>query len=159
MDIALRTAELSYCTRLKVGAIIVKNDRIISLGYNGTVPGALNYCEKNIFASASGGKIDLEDIEEMFPFENEHGQRFRKETLPEVLHAEENAIGKLAKGNESGNGATMFLTHSPCIHCAKTIFVSGITTVYYNEVYRDDAGLEFLAECGVKVKKLNTVCE
>jgi len=158
MDIALRTAQLSHCTRLQVGAIIVKDDRIISIGYNGTIPGASNSCEKNIFPSPELAQWeDPEDIEEMFPFVNELGQRYKKETLPEVLHAEENAIGKLAKSKESGKDATMFLSHSPCIHCAKTIFVSGITDVYYNEIYRDDSGLNFLSQCRVTVNKLNTV--
>jgi len=150
-DIAQRTAELSRAKRLKVGAIIVKDNRIISIGYNGTPSGWSNYCEKPIFPSASGGKIDIEDIEEEFPLINELGNRFKWKTLPEVIHAEENCLGKLARSNESGEGATMFLTHSPCIYCSKMIYTAGIKTVYYNTPYRSTEGIDFLLKAGVNV--------
>lgn len=123
MDTAKRFAELSHCNRLKVGAIVVKEDRIISIGYNGTPTGWDNCCEEN------------------------------DKTKSEVLHAEANALTKLAKSTESGEGATLFVTHSPCIDCAKLIAQSGISEVYYDQVYRCDDGLEFLQKCGVPVIK------
>ena len=123
MDTAKRFAQLSTAKRLKVGAIVVKDDRIISLGYNGTPSGWDNVCEHE-------GK-----------------------TKPEVLHAEANALTKLAKSTESGEGATLFVTHSPCIDCAKLIAQSGICEVYYDQVYRCDDGLEFLQKCGISVIK------
>jgi dCMP deaminase len=76
-------------------------------------------------------------------------------TKPEVLHAESNAIAKLAKSTNSGLGADLFVTHSPCIHCAKLIHQSGISRVYYGENYRDDAGIKFLKQSGVDVEKFN----
>jgi dCMP deaminase len=80
--------------------------------------------------------------------------RYRLKTKPEVLHAESNAIAKLAKSNNSGLGATLFVTHSPCIECAKLIYQSGINSVYYNENYRDDSGVKFLEKSGVEVNKI-----
>lgn len=124
MDVAERFAQLSSAKRLNVGAIVVKDDRIISIGYNGMPSGWDNVCEH-------------ED-----------------KTKPEVLHAESNAIAKLAKSSESGNGATMFVTHSPCIDCAKLIYQSGIATVYYKNDYRSIQGIEFLVKSNVRIVKV-----
>lgn len=151
MDIAIRTAKLSRARRLQVGAIIVKDDKIISYGYNGTPAGWSNYCERAVFPDDEAGAwVDINDI---YPFENEYGSRYKLETLPEVLHAETNALAKLAKSIESGEGATMFCTHAPCIDCAKMIYQAGIKTLYYNEVYRSNAGLEFLEKAKVTIKQ------
>ena len=125
MDTAKVFAELSHARRLHVGAIVVKDDRIISIGYNGMPSGWDNCCETA-----------------------------DNTTKPEVLHAETNAIAKLARSTESGDGAAMFITHSPCIECAKLIYQSGIARVYYDENYRDDSGIEFLQKSGVIVEKL-----
>jgi len=134
MDWARRAAELSYAKRLQVGAVIVKDDTVISYGYNGMPAGWDNNCE----------------------FEFTHPQTKITElvTRPEVLHAESNAIAKLAKSNNSGLGADLFVTHSPCIHCAKLIFQSGISRVYYGANYRDDAGIQFLKQSGVEIKQI-----
>lgn len=142
MDMAKRFAELSYAQRLKVGAIVVKDDRVISLGYNGTPSGWDNCCEEVVEVSTDDPRYDY--------------NHFSKElkTKPEVLHAEANALTKLAKSTESGEGATLFVTHSPCMDCAKLIAQSGISEVYYDEVYRCDDGLKFLQKCGVSVIKL-----
>lgn len=121
MDTAKRFAELSHCERLKVGAIVVKDDRIISIGYNGMPTGWDNCCEED-------GK-----------------------TKDEVLHAEANALTKLAKSTESGDGAVLFCTHSPCIDCAKLIAQSGITDVYYEQDYRSKDGLIFLTKSGLLI--------
>ena len=135
MDVAQRFAELSYAKRLHVGAIVVKDDRIISIGYNGMPAGWDNNCE----------------------FEFVHPQTKIPElvTRPEVLHAERNALDKLAKGNEGGQGSTMFVTHAPCLECAKSIYGAGISSIYYRDSYRSDDGIQFLANCGVNVKKLS----
>ena len=124
MDVAERFAQLSSATRLQVGAIVVKDDRIISIGYNGMPSGWDNCCEHE-------GK-----------------------TKPEVLHAESNAIAKLARSPESGEGASIFITHSPCIDCAKLIYQSGIATVYYKNDYRSTQGIEFLTRSDIEVVKV-----
>jgi dCMP deaminase len=128
-DIAKRVAELSYAQRLHVGAIVVKDDRIISLGYNGMPAGWDNDCED----------VLVDGISTVL------------KTKAEVLHAESNAIAKLAKSNDSGDGADLFITHSPCLECAKLIYQSGISRVYYGENYRDDAGVKFLKKSGIEV--------
>ena len=126
-------AELSYAKRLKVGAIITKDDRVISIGYNGTPAGWDNDCE-----------YWVED--------GDLGSGWK--TKPEVLHAEANAIGKLARSSESGINATMYLTHSPCFDCAKLIHVAGINKVFYRTQYRNTDGIEFLNKCNIEVEKI-----
>jgi dCMP deaminase len=133
LDVAQRYSQLSKARRLKVGAVVVKNDRIISIGYNGTPPGWDNNCEDLV------QRIAAEPV---------------LKTKPEVLHAEENAIGKLARSHESGEGAAMFLTHAPCAQCAKLILVSGIKSVFYRDTYRDDSGVQFLIKGGIQVQQL-----
>jgi dCMP deaminase len=160
MDTAKRFAELSPALRLHVGAIVVKDDRIISIGYNGMPVGWDNECEyKDYMSGDAGGWLDPDDIEERWPFveydpEVQSNRRYRLVTKDEVLHAESNAIAKLAKSSDSGLGADLFVTHSPCIHCAKLIHQSGIRRVYYGENYRDDAGVQFLEKSGVEVKQI-----
>jgi dCMP deaminase len=133
MDVAKRFAELSTARRLKVGAIVVKDDRIISIGYNGMPSGWDNNCENH---------IGFDKGEPVY------------KTKPEVLHAETNAIAKLARSNESGLGADMFITHAPCMDCAKLIFQSGINRVVYGQAYRNRDGLDFLKASGVTVEHL-----
>ena len=128
MDWAKRASDLSHAQRLHVGAVIVKDDTVISYGYNGMPAGWSNVCED---VTEDGGL----------------------KTKPEVLHAESNAIAKLARGANSGLGASLFVTHSPCIECAKLIHQSGISNVYYRDNYRDDAGIKFLQQSGVEVIK------
>ncbi len=115
-------AKNSYCERRQVGAIIVKNRMIISDGYNGTPSGFENICE------------------------DESGQ-----TKSYVLHAEANAITKVAKSHNSSDGATLYITDSPCIECAKLIIQSGITRVVYSRKYRITDGLDLLERAGVEV--------
>ena len=139
MKVAETFAGLSTARRLHVGAIVVKDDRIISIGYNGMPAGWDNNCEDPVYDFNSNGKMDVVGLK----------------TKPEVLHAESNAIAKLAKSNDSGDGADIFITHAPCIECAKLIYQSGIGRVYYGENYRDDAGIEFLKKSGVEIEKLD----
>lgn len=162
MDTAKRFAELSTAKRLHVGAIVVKDDRIISIGYNGMPSGWDNNCEDKEWMSDAGGWLDPDEIEERWPFEgtytddfgNEMQGRYRLVTKKEVLHAESNALAKLARSAESGLDADLFVTHAPCIDCAKLIYQSGIKRVYFGAAYRDVAGVEFLKKSGVSVVKV-----
>jgi dCMP deaminase len=153
-------AELSHAKRLHVGAIVVKDDRIISIGYNGMPAGWDNDCEyKDYMSGDAGGWLSPDEIYEQWPFEehlNEIGRdiRYRLKTKPEVLHAETNAIAKLAKSNESGMGASMFITHAPCLDCAKLIYQSGISSVLYRNSYRDDSGITFLKKSGITIEQV-----
>lgn len=119
-------AENSYCSRRKVGALIVKDKMIISDGYNGTPAGFENICE------------------------DENGL-----TKPYVLHAEANAITKIACSNNSSKGATMYVTTSPCIECAKLIIQAGIKRVIYSEKYRLEDGLDLLRKANIEVVYIN----
>lgn len=114
-------AENSYCERRKVGALVVKDNAIISDGYNGTPSGFENICEEN------------------------------GATIPYVMHAEANAITKLARSNNSSDGATLYITASPCIECAKLIIQAGIKRVIYGEKYRLDEGINLLKKAGIEV--------
>jgi dCMP deaminase len=160
MQTAKIFAELSHARRLHVGAIVVKDDRIISIGYNGMPAGWDNNCEDKVWDKGAGGWLDPDEIEAQYPYEEYHPEaervvRYGLKTKPEVLHAESNAIAKLAKSNDSGNGADIFITHSPCIDCAKLIYQSGIHRVFYGQAYRNNDGIEFLEKSGVTVEKLD----
>ena len=137
MDWAKRCSQLSHARRLQVGAVIVKDDTVISYGYNGMPAGWDNNCELEIYEE--NGDDEPEVV---------------LKTRPEVLHAESNAIAKLAKSSNSGMGADLFVTHSPCIECAKLIYQSGVARVYYGHHYRDDAGILFLKASGINVEQV-----
>ena len=128
MRIAHIAAERSYARRLKVGGVIVKNHSIISFGWNGMPTGYDNCCEMEV----NGETV----------------------TRPEVQHAELNAIAKLAENGYSSKGASIFITHSPCIHCALLIQKCGITEVFYHELYRSEDGLNFLKRAVIRVEQL-----
>ena len=117
--------ENSYCTRLQVGALLVKDKRIISDGYNGTPSGFENICED----------------------EDNH-------TKPYVLHAEANAITKVAASNNNSTGATIYVTHAPCLECAKLIIQAGIKRVVYAESYRLTEGIDLLKRAGLEVLRI-----
>ena len=156
MDVAERTSQLSYAIRLKVGAIIVKEDRIISVGYNGMPSGWNNTCEDIVWDPGAGGWLDPEEFKEKYPYKMFHEETQQLvacglKTKPEVLHAESNCLAKLAKSNESGVGATLFITHAPCLDCAKLIYQSGINNVLYRNTYRSNDGIDFLNKSGVNV--------
>ena len=133
MDTAERFAQLSSAVRLQVGAVVVKENRIISIGYNGTPAGWDNLCEDI---------VQLSD------------DTLVTKTKPEVIHAEANAISKLARDGEAGSGASMFCTHAPCVDCAKLIYGAGINNVYYRQSYRNDDGIDFLQKCQINVNKV-----
>ena len=119
-------AENSYCKRRQVGAIVVKDNMIISDGYNGTPSGFENCCE------------DENNV-----------------TMPYVLHAEANALTKLARSSNNSEGATLYVTASPCIECAKLIIQAGIKRVVYGELYRLEDGINLLKKAGIEVEYLN----
>jgi len=127
MDIAARISQMSYARRKKVGAVLTKNDNIISYGWNGTPSGDDNACEVELL----GGEL---------------------ETKPEVLHAESNLLSKLtAEGGQGAQGATLYQTMSPCFECAKLIKQAKIKRVVFRELYRDATGIDFLRRRGVIV--------
>lgn len=132
-DFAHRIAKLSHARRLQVGAVIVKDD-VVTYGYNGMPTGWDNNCEDEF--------IDNEFM-------------ITLKTKPEVLHAESNAISKIARSTISAKDADMFITHSPCIHCAKMIYQAGISRVFYNTEYSSLDGVEFLKKSGIEVVKID----
>ena len=150
MKTAQTFAGLSTARRLHVGAIIVKDDRIISIGYNGTPSGWDNNCEDEIYCDGDEGEYKRQ----LYPKDANQWMSYNLKTKPEVLHAETNAIAKLAKNGESSNGATMFITHAPCLDCAKLVYQSGINSVFYRNSYRNEDGIQFLEKCNVKVEKV-----
>ena len=159
MDWANRASQLSHARRLQVGAVIVKDDSVISYGYNGMPAGWDNNCEDKVYDPGAGGWLDPDDFEAKYPYEEWHEGaqrlvRYGLKTKPEVLHAESNALAKLAKSSQSGRNADIFITHAPCLDCAKLIYQSGISSVYYRNSYRDMAGVEFLEKSGIKVNKM-----
>lgn len=168
MDVAERTGKLSYAIRRQVGAVIVKDNRILSYGYNGMPSGWDNSCEyKDYMSIDAGGWLNPDEIEMQWPYKGwremvtEQGEvygynaRYKLVTKDEVLHAEMNAISKVSGSTESSDGATLFVTTAPCIHCAKAIFQSGIKSVFYRDSYRDNKGIEFLQKGGVNVNHYN----
>jgi len=156
MRTAFNYAACSSAVRLQVGSIIVKDDAIISIGYNGQPSGWDNVCEeKEYMASDAGGWLDPDEIESQWPFVAEDQLRYRLKTKSTVLHAESNAISKLAKLNGGAQGSAIFITHCPCLDCAKTIYQAGITEVYYAQSYRDTIGADFLIKCGLTVEQVH----
>ena len=125
MKVAYTFADLSYCERRKVGCVIVKNDTIISIGYNGSPAGWDNKCE---------GEDGL--------------------TLPHIIHAEMNAITKLTRSNESSEGSVMFITTAPCLPCTTVLPEIGLTHIDYAECYRGTEGLEHLSARGIPISQI-----
>ena len=158
MKIAKCISELSYANRNKVGCVIVSADgQLISQGFNGTPSGYDNCCE-NVECSCQwiqGCCIDAKPIEEVKNIDRCRECNYCKlVTKKEVLHAESNAISKCAKWHSSTQGATLYVTLSPCFECAKTIIQAGIKRVCYSETYRDTSGLDFLRANNIIVDKV-----
>jgi dCMP deaminase len=130
-------AELSHSRRAKVGAVIVKDHRVISVGYNGMPTGWENNCEHEI--TWPGGHV------------------VGYETKKEVLHAEMNALMFAARNGIATEGSSLVITLMPCFECSKSIFQAGIRNVFYRDAYRDESGIEFLRKCGVHVAEARTV--
>ena len=135
MRAAYAYAECSTAEKLKVGCVLVKDHRIISIGYNGMPSGWTNECETQ-FMTGNGTADHIELI-----------------TKPEVIHAEANAVAKLARSNESGEGSVAFITHAPCLSCAKMLYSAGVSEVVYSQSYRETGGVDFLEKCMIPVSQ------
>ena len=135
-------SQLSSAKRLQVGCVVVKDNTIIGIGYNGMPAGWTNDCEE---------VVDVDPSDPRYDFNN-----FTKElkTKPEVMHAETNSLAKIARSTNSSDGAALFVTHAPCLECAKLIYQAGINSVYYRNTYRSTDGIEFLEKCNINVKKV-----
>jgi len=135
-------AQLSSAKRLQVGCVVVKDNTIIGIGYNGMPAGWTNDCEE---------VVDVDPSDPRYDFNN-----FTKElkTKPEVMHAETNSLAKIARSTNSSEGAALFVTHAPCLDCAKIIHQAGINSVYYRNTYRSTDGIDFLEKCNINVKKV-----
>jgi dCMP deaminase len=142
MEAAGVYARLSSAKRLQVGCVIVKDNTIIGIGYNGMPAGWDNNCEDEVLDNFSGFEGAIHSV--------------KLKTKPEVLHAETNAIAKVARSTNSTDGADMFVTCAPCIECAKLIHQSGIKSVYFGHKYRSDTGLKFLKDCGIEVNQIES---
>jgi len=127
-------AELSTAERLQVGCVIVKDNTIIGIGYNGMPSGWDNVCEEIKHTDFTGTVL--------------------MKSKPEVLHAETNAIAKVSRSSNSTDNADLFVTHAPCLECAKLIYQSGIKSVFYRDTYRSEEGIKFLQKCNVEVKQI-----
>lgn len=150
MKIAEQCASMSRATRLNVGAVVVKDNNIISFSWNGTPSGWDNGCEYKDYRRSD----DTTDINQ-WPFEDDCGQ-YRLVTKPEVLHAEMNSLMKLAKNGHACAGSYMFVTHSPCIECAKGIVQAGIVKLFFKNHYRSNEGIALLQKSGIEALQ---VCE
>lgn len=146
MKVAEETSKLSTAKKKQVGCIIVKENRIISIGYNGMPSEWTNECEDWVPLEGVHHDVHEQDREIYGTFV----------TKPEVLHAEANAITKLARSTESGDMADLFVTCTPCIECAKLIYQSGIERVFYSEDYvpSKGSGFKFLKDCGIYLEKV-----
>jgi dCMP deaminase len=133
-------AQLSSAKRLQVGCVVVKDNTIIGIGYNGMPAGWDNNCENETVELYSGYEGAI--------------HRTVLKTKPEVLHAETNAIAKIARSTNSSEGAALFVTHAPCLDCAKLIYQAGINSVYYRNTYRSTEGIAFLEKCDINVKNV-----
>jgi len=148
-------ANLSTARRAKVGAIIVKDDRIISIGYNGMPSGWSNECE-DLLESYDERVVNNPLDRRLWEYNSETKKYTALKTKPEVLHAEANALMKVAQSSDSSKGATLFCTHMPCIDCAKLIHQSGIAVVYYQQDYTaaKGSGKEFLTKSNITVAQI-----
>jgi dCMP deaminase len=147
-------AELSSAVRLHVGCVIVKDNTIIGIGYNGMPSGWNNNCEELEYVLKSECQQSDDWMKKSGYTETAHGWS-KLHSKPEVLHAETNAIAKVSRSTNSSDGATMFITHAPCLECAKIIHQAGIKEVYYKNDYRSQAGIDFLKKCEIQVIKCN----
>jgi len=137
-------SQLSSAKRLQVGCVVVKNNTIIGIGYNGMPSGWDNDCEKRSYIN----------IDPKWQYLDEDGSTYSLVTRPEVLHAESNSLAKIARSTNSSEGASLFVTHAPCLDCAKMMYQAGINSVYYRNSYRDNSGVDFLKECNIEVEKI-----
>lgn len=151
IDVAERFAQLSSAHRLKVGAVVVRDNRVISIGYNGTPAGWDNNCEDVMWTF---DQRDVDSQPNQWTFCETKRAWYTTKTKQHVIHAERNALDKLARYGGGGNGAVMFITHMPCLECSKSIYGAGINSVFYRYSYKTDDGVKFLQDCGVTVTQV-----
>jgi len=137
-------SQLSSAKRLQVGCVVVKDNTIIGIGYNGMPSGWDNDCEKRSYIN----------IDPKWQYLDEDGSTYSLVTRSEVLHAESNSLAKIARSTNSSEGASLFVTHAPCLDCAKLMYQAGINSVYYRNSYRDNSGVDFLKECNIEVEQI-----
>jgi dCMP deaminase len=137
-------SQLSSARRLQVGCVVVKDNTIIGIGYNGMPSGWNNDCEKRSYIN----------IDSKWQYLDEDGSTYSLVTRSEVLHAESNSLAKIARSTNSSEGASLFVTHAPCLDCAKLMYQAGINSVYYRNSYRDNSGVDFLKECNIEVEQI-----
>lgn len=152
MQMAYQIAKLSYAKRKRVGCIIVKDNQVISTGYNGTPHGFKNDCEE--IQTREVENDNHKKVLEEKGYNCQDGCCSKEVTKRVVLHAESNALAKVSKSTLSSDGADMYITMSPCFDCAKLIIQSGIKKVFYSESYRDTSGIDILEEAGIEVKEV-----
>lgn len=140
MKVAEIYSQLSSAKRLKVGAVLVKDDTIIGIGYNGMPAGWDNNCEI--------------EIPETIDTESRTVTPSQLLTKPEVIHAESNCLLKVTRSTNSSEDSVMFVTHTPCIDCAKLIYQAGVRKVFYRNVYRNENGLDFLRKCDIELEQI-----
>lgn len=162
LRIALEVGSRSYAVRHKVGAVIVKDNNIISYGFNGTPSGFDNCCENEVKCDVDWDELisSLDNGSSVCAAYNRDCSKCPHHylvTKPEVLHAESNAITKLARSTQSSEGATLYVTLSPCFDCAKLIIQSGIKRVVYMEKYRSEDGLKLLEKAGIQVDQIENI--
>ena len=165
MRMAYALSQLSHAVRSKVGCLIVSEDgQIVSQGYNGMPHGMDNCCEYKVYkyvpslkckAPDKCPKYNKDSVCDKRCFYSEQSTSYTLVTKPEVLHAESNAISKCAKWNSSTNGATCYVTLSPCVECSKLIIQSGIKKVCYKDLYRNTEGIDLLKQAGIEVKQID----
>lgn len=156
MQTAYQFAQLSYAERRKVGCVIVKDHQVISFGYNGMPHGFDNTCEETDTRYYENPDLAVDLADQGYECNNGVCHKHGAITKPEVLHAESNAIMKVAKSTMSCVGAELYTTTCPCFGCAKLIIQAGIKMVYYTEEYRDMSGVDLLETAGIEVKQVNT---
>ena len=153
MECAEAFAKCSNAERLQVGTVIVKNNRIISCGYNAQPEHIDESCEEKIYSRGAGAWMDEDEFLAQFPFKDDIGY-YGLKTSDTVRHSEKSALMGLVKSSESATGATLFCTHGCCKFCSIDIVDAGIKTVYYKHDYRSAEGLDYLKQNGVDVIKL-----
>jgi dCMP deaminase len=153
MDTAIAAAKMSRAVRLKVGAVVVFDRNIIGWGFNGTPAGECNTCEDKVYKDDFLSEVNVTDEE--FPYSDEVGV-YKLVTKPNVIHAEENAILKIACSSNSTMGATMFSTHSPCYTCARMLHGAGFRRLLYINDFWDQRPVDFLKSKGITCEIYNT---
>jgi dCMP deaminase len=154
MDIAIRTAMMSRAIKMKVGAVAVREKRIVLCGFNGTPAGRPNECETRVYPTEKDlSWLSPEEIRTQFPYIDEQGEHYSLVTRAEVMHAEENLILFSSKKGIALEGCEIYCTHQPCLNCARMIYGAGFVRVVFKEPYRCNEGIEFLRSMQVPVEQ------